>query len=314
MANPADLAWYAYREIWAIIPDRLRAAISLAAAIEDYAATPRLPKVQGTVAVLPVHGFISQRGGPFDDLFGGTSVDRMAATVDRAMADPQISAIVFDVDSPGGSVNGVQAAAEKIRGYRGTKPMVAVANSLMASAAYWLASQADQVVAAPGSDVGSIGVFRLHEDISEMAARAGVKVSFLAEPAAKVEGNPFEPLSDEAREFAMSQVRETYGEFVKAVAAGRGVTQSAVREGYGKGRTLKAGQARDAGMVDRVATLEQVLGGMMSTGKGRAKEMRSEAALVAIWQGEDTISRARLNAMTKRLRLNEILDKSGIAS
>ena len=91
------------------------------------------------------------------------------------MREPSISAIVLDVDSPGGSVFGVEELATEIRAARGTKPVVAVANSMAASAAYWIASQADELVITPGGMVGSIGVLTAHEDISKAQEMAGIK-------------------------------------------------------------------------------------------------------------------------------------------
>jgi signal peptide peptidase SppA len=171
--------------------------------------------------------------------------------------------VLIDVDSPGGTVNGVPELSDTISRGAQIKPVAAIANSQMASAAYWLGSQVGpgkkRLTAAPSADVGSIGVFRMHEDVSEMLAADGVKVTFLAMPEFKTEANPFEPLTDAAIEHHMGQVEATYDQFVSAVASGRGVPKSAVKERYGKGRMFHASQAADMGLVDRVASLPQLL-------------------------------------------------------
>src|SRR5687767_6197854 len=94
-------------------------------------AVPRpQPQQAGTVAVLPLHGVIAPRMDAMTDISGGTSAEAFGKTFSRLMANPEISAIVIDVDSPGGNVFGVEELATTIRDARGTKPIVAVANHL----------------------------------------------------------------------------------------------------------------------------------------------------------------------------------------
>jgi signal peptide peptidase SppA len=214
------------------------------------------------VAVLPIYGTITQRGGGgfMDFLMGsGTSTDKFAALFSQVMADESVKAVVLDVDSPGGSVFGVPELADMIFKARGGKPIIAVANTLAASAAYWLATQADQIVVSPSAEVGSIGVYALHEDISKMAEDMGVKVTLIGAGRYKTEGNEFEPLGEEAQAAIQARVDDYYGMFVKAVARGRGVSESAVRGGFGEGRVVGAVEAVKLNMADRVATLGQTL-------------------------------------------------------
>lgn len=240
-----------------------------------------LPKVDGTIAILPIHGVISQRSSVWQEVFGGTSTQGLAAAYTRAVNDERIKGIVLDIDSPGGTVAGVQEAADIIHEGAQLKPTVAVSNSLAGSAAYWIGSQVGpgKFMAAPGSSTGSIGVFMMHEDMSEMLADAGVKIEFIATPEHKVEGNPYSPLDDEARAHFREQVQETYEKFVASVARGRGVTAKAVKENMGKGRTYHESQAIASGMADGVATLSQVLAKM---GVGSGKAHVTQAATVAV--------------------------------
>ena len=112
----------------------------------------------GTVAVLPLYGVIAPRMNVMTQVSGGTSAQLFAAAFRAAIESPDVSAVVIDADTPGGSVFGVQELAETIRAARGTKPIIAVANTLAASAGYWLIAQADEVIASPSSQLGSIGV------------------------------------------------------------------------------------------------------------------------------------------------------------
>lgn len=211
------------------------------------------------VAVLPLFGTIFPRANLMTEMSGATSAERFGAMFAALVNDPEIDAIVLDVDSPGGQIGGVEELSKQIYEARGKKRIVAVANHTMASAAYWIATAADEVVVTPSGEVGSIGVFAVHEDISGMLEKEGIKLSIIKEGKYKAEGNPYEPLSEEARAAIQESVSEAYGMFVKAVARNRGVKASAVRNGFGEGRMVSAAQAVELGMADRVATLNEVL-------------------------------------------------------
>src|SRR5207302_1719926 len=150
--------------------------------------------------------------------------------------------------------------AEAIYSARTAKPTVAVANSLAASAAYWAASQAGELYAAPGAEVGSIGVYTLHADISEALSKDGVAVTQIAAGRYKTELSPFAPLGDDAKRHVQASVDQYHDAFVRAVARGRGTSQKFVRESMGEGRVLLPGDARAARMIDGIATLDQVFG------------------------------------------------------
>ncbi len=197
---------------WAILPSKLAAILELLAlrvagerlteeeirARIGAAARP-VHRVTGNVAVLPLFGTISHRAGMMAESSGGTSTERFTSLFRQALADPNVGAIVLDVNSPGGSVEGVDELSSEIFTSRGTKPIVAVANGMATSAAYWIATAADELVAIPSGQVGSIGVWAAHEDDSVYLEKLGVKVSLIKAGRHKAEENPFEPLSDEAR-------------------------------------------------------------------------------------------------------------------
>lgn len=210
----------------------------------------------GSVAVIPVYGVISGRADMFTSMSGGTSVQRLQSTFRDAVGDEDVSAIVLDIDSPGGSTDLIPELAATIRGARGKKPIVAVSNTRAASAAYWIGSQADELVVTPSGDVGSIGVFAAHSDLSGAQEKMGVKTTLIHAGEYKTEGNPYEPLSEEARASIQATVDEYYNMFVRDVARGRRVAVGTVREEFGQGRMVTAVNAVKAGMADRVDTLE----------------------------------------------------------
>lgn len=219
------------------------------------------------VAVIPIHGVIMPKASMMSEMSGGTSIAGLRNDFRAALAAPDVSAIVFDIDSPGGMADGVPEMAAEIRAARGQKPIVSVANTLAASAAYWLATQADQVFASKSARVGSIGVYTSHEDESVKADHEGVKTTLISAGKFKTEGNPFEPLTDEARGALQSMVDDLYGMFLSDVAKGRGVGVADVRGGFGEGRVVQARAALSGGMIDKIATLDEVIADMHSTAR-----------------------------------------------
>ncbi len=252
-------------------PDLVKAARSAEAA------TRLLPgrKNVGDIAVIQLSGFITDKPTLFSELFGGTSTEALAAEIRTAMAEPSIGAVILDVDSPGGTVVGVSEAAAAIRSTRGAKPLIALADPFMASAAYWLGSQADEIVATPSSLTGSIGVIVTYVDESKALAGAGLNVEQIVYGRRKAEASGLEPLTDEARG-AMQDRVDYYGHMFEAdVAKGRGISVARVQARYGQGVVFNAGPAQAAGLVDRVGTLESLIGELA---KGYRPDARLRAA------------------------------------
>ena len=275
---------------WAMLPSTLlalREIISRRAAgfrltdeelAKVAAAAPKRNAVQsagGSVAVIPLWGVLSPH--QVSDISSGptTALDGWAATFDAAVNDPDVSAIVLDIDSPGGAVDLVPETAAKIRAATGRKPVVAVANTRAASAAYWLASQASELVVSPSGAVGSVGVYAAHEDISRQLDAEGVTVTLISAGDNKTDGNPFEPLTDQARATIQANVDAYYRMFTADVARGRGVDGPVVTETFGQGKMLLAADAVRVGMADRVGTLEQTVAGLLG---GKPAQTRKRAA------------------------------------
>ena len=275
--------------VWAIHP-RVLAALGALDNQELWAATvaeleARQPNGQaeraGQIATVPLKGILMPNaGGLFALLFGGSGLGTFQSALADAAADPKVSAIVMDIDSPGGMVDQIPETAAQIRAARAVKPVVAVANGQADSAAYWLASQADEIVVTPSGEAGSVGVYQLHRDMSEAHAMRGIAPTLVSAGKYKVEGNPYEPLGDEAQAAMQADVDDYYGMFTADVAKGRGVEQSAVQQGYGEGRALHARQAVAAGLADRVDTLPATLRRVASPrGRAAIDQRRQEAAL-----------------------------------
>ncbi|MBX7187684.1 MAG: S49 family peptidase [Vicinamibacteria bacterium] len=209
--------------------------------------------------IVPFHGTIYPRTGGMSPASGGTNMQQTMALIRRAVADPGISSIIGDFDSPGGMVAGVPEAAAEIRSLRGIKPMTAVASFQMASAAYYLGSQFDEIVASPSSSVGSIGVVAMYSSAAKALENEGMVVQMLKYPEYKAEADGVNPLTDEAFAFRMTQIRKTYDAFEAAVAAGLRIDRKVVAEKFGRGRSLDAQQAVKVGAAHRLGTFDDVL-------------------------------------------------------
>lgn len=260
---------------WAILPEKL-AVISdlLAFRASGMRYTPEeiqarigaarpaglgVQKAPGMVAVLPITGVLQNRAPEMLESSGVIGVNKLQATFRALVADPEIKAIVLDVNSPGGSVYGIAEFWQAIYDSRGVKPIVSVANHAAFSAAFDLFTAAGESYISPSGQVGSVGVVQMHQDVSAMAEKEGVKTTFIHSGRYKVEGNPFEPLSAESKAHLQAECDKFYSAFVDRLSKSRGVSRAHVEAHFGQGRVLTAKDAVAAGMADGVRTMEQVL-------------------------------------------------------
>jgi len=213
----------------------------------------------GSIGVIPVSGAISQKYHWLMDYFGGTSTEVIVNALIAATNDESISSTVLDMSSPGGSVSGVTEAAAAIRKLRDIKQIHAIANPLAASAAYAIASSASKVYATASAQVGSVGVIATHFSHQKQLEDEGVEVTMITAGKHKSEGNPYEPLSDEAKKDMQAKVDKFYDIFVSDVSKGRGVGKDVVKASYGQGRVLTSDKAKSAGMIDGVLTMGELI-------------------------------------------------------
>jgi len=208
------------------------------------------------IGVIPIHGTIFPRGSEMSDVSGVTTTEAIRGQLADFMDNDRVDAIILDIDSPGGVVQGVPETAEAIFEARKDKQIIAQVWDMAASAGYWIASQASEIVVTPSGEVGSVGVFAVHRDESQRLANEGIKIEILRSTKSphKAEMNPIEPMTDEARVHEIQELDAIYDEFVDAVARGRGVTTSAVQEKFGQGRLVRAADAINSGMADRAGT------------------------------------------------------------
>ena len=210
-----DFADFAKDKLWAITPEAFDTILRQvhefkfdaqeAATIAEIRAS--IPArggyaLQDGIAVIDVAGPLSKRLGFMSFFFGGTSYEGISNAFKAALADSKVNGIALRIDSPGGTLGGLDEVASLIFNARGTKPVVAFAEGAMTSAAYWIGSAADRVVSQRMAVVGSIGVLIVHADWSEWNKRVGVNVTYLTAGKYKALGNPDEPLSELARQLS----------------------------------------------------------------------------------------------------------------
>jgi signal peptide peptidase SppA len=216
------------------------------------------------VSVIGVYGVITHRASMFTQTSGLASAEGIQSRVRAAASDPGVTSIVLDVDSPGGSVFGIQELAAEIRAARAQKPVKGIANAMAGSAGYWILAQADESFVTPSGQVGSVGIFVEHEDRSEANAKAGIKITTITYGKNKMLGSPNEPLSDEARAELEKRVSDYGQAFEEDVAKGRTsaarrMTAAKVRSEFGQGLMFGAAEAVERGMVDRIGMMDEVL-------------------------------------------------------
>lgn len=215
------------------------------------------------VAVIPIHGTLVRRTVGLEAESGLTSYASLAAQLDAAIGNPAVSAILLDIDSPGGESGGVFDLADRIRAASQIKPVWAVANDMAFSAAYALASAASRVFVSRTGGVGSIGVIAMHVDQSQKDAQDGVHYTAVYAGERKNDLNPHEPISSEAHAFLKAEVNRIYGLFVETVARHRDIEVSAVRDTEAG---LFFGQAAvDKGLADAVGSFDEALAALTAS-------------------------------------------------
>jgi len=313
---------------WAILPSKLAVLEEIVArhvAGEKLDAEEIQARIQGavrpqnkqvhSVAVLPLFGIIFPKANLMTEMSGATSAEQFGAQFARLMDDPSIDAIVIDVDSPGGNVYGIEEVSQQIYEARGRKPVVAVADHQMASAAYWIGSAADEIVVSPSSEVGSIGVFAAHTDMSVALEKEGYKISLISAGKYKTEGNPWEPLGEEAKAAIQKSVDEYYDKFSGAVARNRGVKVSTVRNGFGEGRVVGAEEAVKLGMADRIGTLEETVDRLLGGDAGQRSAFSGQrlggdgdllSKSVDTSDGQEPVADSNVHTQWARARLEKV--------
>ena len=233
------------------------------------------------VGVLPLNGHITYRPSILSAIFGGgaeTALVEWVPSLVHLKHKSGVESIVIPIWSGGGGITGVEEAAYELRETRKIKPVLALVDCFCCSAAYWLAAQATEIVITPSGEVGSVGVYQLHVEESQLLANTGITPTYIAAGKYKTEGNPLEPLSDEAHREIQRSVDSAHATFVADIVKGRGrgLTPDHVKKEFGQGRVLEAADAIRRGMVDRLFPTPAAAFGYAVHGFNDARQRRAD--------------------------------------
>lgn len=317
MTGPWAITPTKLEEIWGIYQTHLRGDQIDIKAIEARIGQPLQREEQGysvinSVAVVPVHGVISKKMNLLSHISGGASTELIKRDIAAAMNDPAVQSIVLDMDSPGGSVDGTQELAQFIYGLRGEKPLAAVANGQMTSAAYWIGAACDKVYASSGTTIiGHIGVICQHTDTSKRDEANGVTKTTIYSGRYKNVGASDQPLSKEDHATIQDRTDYIYMVFVSDVSDFRGVSKDDTHRKMADGKIFFGEQAVEAGLADGVSTLDEVIEQMASGALPKTKKRIEENAMSEATY-KDTLTLAVLRE--NHPDLVEALQKEGHAA
>jgi ClpP class serine protease len=261
------------REPWAISESGMQLVLAVATRDEFFAEVrdqalaarngepmknTRTVERTGPVAVIPVKGPLFKHAPLLAAISGATDYGVIRKDLQAALDDPSIEAILLDVDSPGGEVNGCAELAQAIYDARGKKKIEAYVGGSGASAAFWLASAASRVTVASTAMVGSIGVLASFTWKDEQGAK---KLDIVS---SQSPNKLHDPATEGGRALLQARVDDLAEVFIANVAKHRGVTPEQVAADYGQGGVFVGAKAFSAGLADAVGTYETVLASLAS--------------------------------------------------
>lgn len=220
---------------------------------DDWRSAYRPYVVQDGVLFVPVKGVLLH-GMAYALGDYATGYVYLTKAIERGLDDPEVKRIVMVIDSGGGHVSGCFDLGDRIYAGRSVKPIHAVADEFAYSAAYLIASSCTDFKVARTGGAGSIGVLRVHYDMSKAIEAAGVTVTFIQSGAHKTDGDPMKPLSDDAKARLQARSAELYEIFVSTVARNRSMDAQAVRDT--EALTYSAAEAVSLGLADSIGTLD----------------------------------------------------------
>ena len=240
------------------------------------------------VAVIPVTGPIFRYANLFTEISGATATGVLAKDIQTALDNPYVRGIVLDINSPGGEATGINELSKLIASARGKKPIKAYAGGSMASGAYWLGVACDEVIVDETALLGSIGVVMSYLDTSKRDAASGVRLVEIV--SSQSPDKRVDPSTDDGRAKVQAVVDALAEQFIAAVARYRGVDAATVISDFGRGGVLVGPAAVQAGMADRLGSLEAViaeLAGPASTTQKRSPMSNSNKGQITVSTTED---------------------------
>ena len=204
--------------------------------------------IEDGIAIIPVAGVMARSLNGWGVGAGMVDMEDITKELQEAEENPDVFAILLDIDSPGGTVNGTPELGESVM--RVEKPTFSFTSGMACSAAQWLAAAADYSAATRSAMVGSIGVICTHFSYAEHMKQMGIKPTVLTAGKSKGNGNPYEPLSDEAKKEIQERVTSMHAEFKSHIRMVRGD----IDDDYMQGQVLSSMMALEAGLIDEIVS------------------------------------------------------------
>lgn len=247
---------------------------------EGKSTKPDYEVVNGTARV-PIYGVIAKRASMVNGVSQpqGTSVEEIARNFKAALKDESVKNIYLDIDSPGGSVDGISELSDLIYSGKKKKPVYAYADGQMCSAAYWIGSAADKIYATRSTEVGSIGVYAVLTDWTVANHNEGIKREVIKAGRHKATGHPDKPLTEEDRAVVQDEVNTYYGLFRESVMRNRSMNEDDMNR-VATGKVFIGSQALDAGLIDGIAEIDSAL-------EGSSSAVRAEDPAAGITAGQE---------------------------
>lgn len=226
-----------------------------------------LGEIHGRVAVLPFRGtmvnrFYNMPPHIIDQTAMKTEVERLAM-------DKTVGAIVLDVDSGGGTVEGTPELMNSILKAKKNKPVIAAVNGWAGSAMFWTISASTKIVATESSMIGSVGVIATHVDDTKAIEDAGYSVEYITSTESPYKAEGVGEMQDETREFTQARVDQIHDQFAGSLAKNFGISKASVNAEFGKGRMFYTPEAKDRGMVHDIGSIDDVISDLSKRQKNR---------------------------------------------
>lgn len=236
------------------------------------------------LARIPVYGVIAKRANMVNGISKpqGTSVEEIRKDFLAAINDPAVKAIALDVDSPGGSVDGIAELSDIIFSARGKKPITAYTDGQMASAAYWIGSAADKIYASKSAEVGSIGVYTVIHDYSRAVKNEGIDTVVFKAGKYKAAGNPYKHMTEDDQAAIQDTVNSYYDLFVDGIARNRSLNADAALK-LANGKSYIGKKALDIGLIDGIQNIDEVFA--CNTDNAQRRKTHVEESLKVKCQG-----------------------------
>lgn len=254
----------------------------------DYMERYRPYRVTDGVLSIPVTGMLLH-GVPYTISGYLTGYPYIQAAFARGFADPEVRGIALDINSGGGESRGMFDLLDAVKAMKGEKPVKAILNEEAYSAAYAIATLGKTISAPRTGGAGSVGVYRMHVDYSQMLKKSGIKVTFIKAGKYKTDGNPYEPLTASAKDSFQERVDFVYSLFTEAVADRRPMSVEEVIAT--QARCYGADAAKENGLIDVVASavvsMKQFTEKLSPQGKGFSMTTSTDKAAASTFTQTD---------------------------